>query len=103
LVRERVTATFGVDAVDRLYARRRGWGAAAAAGIAVRTTSDAATQAGATRRTCVCRPPRLARIDAYDLLIGLLAVEDSMAVELLRASRHRRSGHPHELEAGSGP
>jgi ATP-dependent Clp protease ATP-binding subunit ClpA len=85
-VREHVASTFGAGAVNRLYQRRRGWGRRPPAWgplcgrrfmprleRAVRSAIDAASRSGRSR------------VDTGDLLSGLLAVDDSMAVELLRA------------------
>jgi ATP-dependent Clp protease ATP-binding subunit ClpA len=84
-VHEHVRATFGPDAVNRLYERRRGWG---------RRRLEWGPLCG--RRLL----PRLKRaikeafdsasrgdhkVDTNDLLIGLLSVDDGLAVELLRA------------------
>ena len=82
-VRQHVTASFGADAVDRLYTRGRGWrrqrpawGPLCGRRIAPRlkVALDARRKA-ADRRSS-------GQIDTRDLLIGLLSVD--MAVLLLR-------------------
>jgi ATP-dependent Clp protease ATP-binding subunit ClpA len=99
-VREHVTSTFGADAVNRLYQRRRGWARRTPAWgplcgrrfmprleRAVRSAIDAASRSGRSR------------VDTSDLLRGLLAVDDSLAVELLRADGVDMVG----LQAGLQP
>jgi hypothetical protein len=82
-VRARMAASFGPDAIDNLYARRRRggrWlppGPLCGTGVAPRAKQAlewARQSAKAVHRS---------RFDSTDLLLGLLAIDDGMAVRLL--------------------
>jgi ATP-dependent Clp protease ATP-binding subunit ClpA len=84
VVRARVDAVFGPDAIDSLYARRRLGGRRLTRGPlcglgiaprAKRALERARRRAKAAHRT---------RFDGADLLFGLLEIDDGMAVRLLR-------------------
>lgn len=85
-VRNKVTAAFGPDAVDELYARRRrgrrrlAWGPLCGQRVMPRlklALAEARKRADARRST---------QVTPSELLAGLLSVEDSMAVRLLLAA-----------------
>lgn len=103
-IRQRVTATFGPDAIDRLYTRPRGWkrqrpawGPLCGRRVAPRLKEALdATRTAADRR-------RSRQVDTRDLLIGLLSVDDGMAVLLLRAEGVDTDGLRAELEASDRP
>jgi ATP-dependent Clp protease ATP-binding subunit ClpA len=84
-VRRAVEATFGRDAIDRLYARRRRDGHRLArgplCGLAMAPRLKKALEAARRAAKTEHRP----QASSTDLLVGLVAVPESMAVRLLRA------------------
>ena len=83
-VHARVDAAFGPDAIDALYARRRRAGRRLARGpLCGLGLAPRAKQAlGHARRAA--KADHRPRFDSTDLLLGVLAIDDGMAVRLLR-------------------
>ena len=102
-IRQRVTATFGPDAIDRLYTRRRGWKRQRPAWgpLCGRRVAPLLKKALDATRTAADRR-RSRHVDTRDLLIGLLSVDD-MAVLLLRAEGVDTDELRVELEASDRP
>jgi len=84
-IRASVEATFGPDAIDALYARRRRDGHRLAFGpLCGLALAPRAKQALKLARRAAKSSHR-SLVSTSDLLTGLLAIEDGMAVQILRA------------------
>ena len=84
-IRASVEATFGPDAIDALYARRRRDGHRLAYGpLCGLALAPRAKQALVHARRAAKSSHR-SLVTTSDLLAGLLAIDDGMAVQLLRA------------------
>jgi ATP-dependent Clp protease ATP-binding subunit ClpA len=83
-VRARVVASFGPNAVDELYARRRRVGRRLARGPLCGFSMMPRAKQALDRARRAAKTQRRSQVTNSDLLIGLLEVEDGMALRLLR-------------------
>jgi ATP-dependent Clp protease ATP-binding subunit ClpA len=83
-VRARVDATFGPDAIDELYDRRRRGGRRLARGPLCGFAMMPRAKLALERARRAAKTEHRSQVTSTDLLIGLLQVEDGLAVRLLR-------------------
>jgi ATP-dependent Clp protease ATP-binding subunit ClpA len=83
-VRERITAGFGRDAIGALYARRRRAGRRLATGPLCGLGVAPRAKRALERARRAAKAAGRSAMSTSDLLLGLLAIEDGMAVRLLR-------------------
>lgn len=83
-MRARVDAAFGPDAIDALYARRRLGGRRLARGPLCGLGMAPRAKLALDRARRTAKAGHRPRFDSADLLLGLLEIDDGMAVRLLR-------------------
>jgi hypothetical protein len=83
-VRARMSATFGPDAIEALYARQRLGGRRLRRGPLCGLGVAPRAKQALERARRSAKAAHRSRFDNADLLLGLLAIEEGMAVRLLR-------------------